>query len=149
MWSALPRSADVMETCRHFAFGSAANDTLDESSTHRSFSRPNNFSPSQVPANRHGKPTRKSLIVSGVSVPLTPSQSALISKIETATGQKTVRCTSLGQPSSISQCAIAISLDDCSRLTSIRSITTMIAPIRAHPDSNKRPAVKVPVKSFR
>jgi hypothetical protein len=53
------------------------------------------------------------------------------------------------RPSSISQCAIAISLDDCSRLTSIRSITTMIAPIRAHPDSNKRPAVKVPVKSFR
>jgi len=60
--------------------------------------RPKSRRPSHVPARRNGRPITNSLIVSGVTVPLAPSQSALIRKMQTATGWNIARCTSLGQP---------------------------------------------------
>ena len=51
-----------------------------------SSSRPNSFSPSQVPANKAGNPIRNSLITSGVIAPLAPIHNALMAKIATATG---------------------------------------------------------------
>ena len=47
---------------------------------------PKSLRPSHVPATTHGSPITNNLIVTGVTVPLAPSQRALIRKIATAAG---------------------------------------------------------------
>jgi hypothetical protein len=52
--------------------------------------------PSQVPPSKQGSPSRR-ILVSALTVPFAPSQSALIRKIATATGYSTMRWAIFGQ----------------------------------------------------